>query len=142
MGTKIGNSYHDTLYDPERLMIAVEKTIAKARKIYTRTPFDTIAFRGSSGAAMAFPLSLTLQIPCIYVRKPNEQSHGNRIEGPWKVVHTYLIIDDFISEGKTIKAIVDALPELSCIGALMYARTTEDIYWHGSKFQIPLWGSQ
>ena len=143
MGMRIGNSYHNLIYSPQHLLETTEKTIAKAREIFAKTPFDAFAFRGSSGAAMAFSLSITLQIPCIYIRKPGEQSHGNPIEGPNNEVKTYLIIDDFIERGATIRHILTSLARAQCVGALLYGRTTIDLsHKQAVLFGIPLWGAQ
>ena len=142
MGCRIQSSYHDIIYNPEYLFKAAERTIAKAREIHQQAPYDAFAFRGSSGAAMAFPLSITLKIPCIYVRKPEEKSHGKPIEGPSNEINSYLIIDDFIEQGKTINAIREALADLKCVGALLYGRTTLSLQHKHECFTkpIPLWG--
>lgn len=71
------------------------------------TPVEAIAFTGSSGAAIGFYLATRFKLPCIYVRKGGEQSHGFPIEcNATGETHNYMIADDFISSGATVRRVV------------------------------------
>jgi adenine/guanine phosphoribosyltransferase-like PRPP-binding protein len=101
----------------------VEQAAKALRLFRKKNPFDAIAFRGNSGAAIAYPLSFKLQIPLICVRKGPSHS-------PFKVegcsnAKTYVIVDDFIESGNTIKRIRKAIntdyrSEPKLVGILLY----------------------
>ena len=100
------------------------KTLRKKLK------FSAMAFTGSSGAAIAFIVGVAAQIPIIYVRKDDESCHGNRVEcNTDKDIQRYLIVDDFISSGDTIRGIYDKIQararefnykEPTCVGIYLY----------------------
>ena len=105
--------------------------------------YDAIAFRGSSGAAVAYPLSYITGIPLIYVRKTEERSHGRRIEATRVDKPRYIIVDDLIGTGDTIKNIVHAIEEYEpgsrCIGVFLYAVSGSSSYDDRSKIDIPIY---
>jgi hypothetical protein len=121
--TPYHSQYAAQLYDPRTLRETMERATEAARKIRTTIPFDAIAFRGSSGAALAYPISAALEVPAVYVRKPTESSHGRSIEGPSTEVSRYLIVDDMISSGATVRAVMAALHPAECVAILLYADT-------------------
>lgn len=98
-----------------------------ARKLRKELKFDTIAFTGVSGAAVAFNVALQLKMPMLCVRKSNEHSHATStigyVEGN---IHAkkYLIIDDTIATGSTIENIVNEInsqsPRAKCVGIMLY----------------------
>lgn len=74
--------------------------------------FDTIAFSGNSGSLMSFPLAHRLNKEIIIIRKPRETESAHSclmIEGVVPCNRTIVIIDDFVSTGKTIRYIVDTI---------------------------------
>lgn len=76
--------------------------------------FDTIAFSGNSGSLMSFPLAHRLNKEIIVVRKPREveSAHSfSKIEGVVPFKKRIVIVDDFVSMGKTIKYIVNTIRE-------------------------------
>lgn len=77
-------------------------------------PFDYIAFRGFSGALLAAPLSLYFQKPLVNVRKQGEPSHSGSIFLSGENVGNYIIVDDFISCGITVDAILGACKRNYC----------------------------
>jgi len=99
--------YLTDAFEPSTLRILVEKCAAKLVKIHETHPYDGLAFRGESGACVAYPLSFYTGIPIFCVRK--EYSHSTAIvEGPCTGAR-YLIIDDCIDTGATIRDIVRAM---------------------------------
>jgi len=86
----------------------VPRTVKKVRAIKRKYPFDAIAFTGSSGAALAYPLSYLLKLPLIHVRKGSSHYGQGKIEGTISS-RRYLIIDDFIDTGASIRRIVKAV---------------------------------
>jgi adenine/guanine phosphoribosyltransferase-like PRPP-binding protein len=112
----------------------VKRLIPRAAKLLKGVEFDAIAFRGMSGCLFAAPLALRLGKSLLMVRKPN-QSHTYRIVEGDKLARTYIIVDDFISTGETMREIVKALSdwadrgnrELRCVG-VMTARSVHKTY--------------
>src|SRR5258706_474101 len=104
---KIQTDYLGKVYSMEFLKL-VPKAVKKIRAIKRKHPFDAIAFTGSSGAALAFPLSYLLKLPLIHVRKGKSHYGGGQIEGTISSKR-YLIIDDFIETGASIRRVIKAV---------------------------------
>ena len=104
---KIKSEYLGKVYGKQflKLVPLAAKKLRALRKIH---PFDAIAFRGSSGAALAFPLSYLLKIPLIHVRKGASHYAGGTIEGTISSKR-YIIIDDLIDRGTTVKKIISEI---------------------------------
>lgn len=87
----------------ETIIDDVVRTIKKSK-----IDFDAIAFRGVSGALVAPAVAAELHKPLLLVRKNSESSHSlYQVEGCDKYKCRYIIIDDFVCSGSTIKAIVN-----------------------------------
>ena len=125
-------SYLDKVYtSPDKYAALVKEASKTVKRLQKKLNFDAIAFRGTSGAAMAYPISVATGIPLICVRKVKERSHGRPVEGSHKFeVKSYLIVDDFIESGNTIDKIIDAInheipwfegADVPCVGILLYA---------------------
>lgn len=85
--------------------------------------FDAIAFRGLSGALFAPTVAMKMSRTLIAVRK-KATIHSTRIvEGDYNA-RRYVILDDFVSSGDTVRHIVDeicdAIPDARCIGVCEY----------------------
>lgn len=101
----IKSCYLPCVFDPERFHSSVRLTVDILAEFEKHTPFDTIAFTGVSGAALAFPLSYLLGKPLLCVRKANSSTHSSyKVEGNYSAFR-YIIVDDFISSGKTMEDI-------------------------------------
>jgi|SRR5579859_4427488 len=84
--------------------------------------FESIAFRGMSGALFSPPLALELNKTMVLVRKKGDGSHSMfRIEGDIGS-QKYIIVDDFIASGATVQTIIldihTLAPDMQCIGIL------------------------
>lgn len=106
----IHSSYLQSAFNPA----AFNTYIGEAIKILTpRTEeFDAVAFRGFSGSLVAPIIAYTLSKRMIIVRK--EPAHGWAVEG--HDATNYLIIDDFISSGKTIRTIIEEIGKSQVTG--------------------------
>ena len=108
----VHSSYLRHLVTPHSLKLVVdhlaEKILAdKAAGL----PIDAIAVRGNSGTLVGGALSMATGIPVITIRKPGDNTHSSyRIECDDSFRH-YVIVDDLIASGNTIKAIVDAIAD-------------------------------
>jgi len=136
----------------------VDRIADQLEALRKKQSFTGMVFCGQSGAALAYPLSARLHIPLICVRKKGENSHGFDIEGPQANVRRYIILDDFIETGKTIKALIKEMDikntiheasehnKLRCSGIVLYAEAYSE-HWSKKFFtykkkKIPVhyWG--
>lgn len=118
---KISHStYLSSVFNPKILKKTVDKTNDDLLKIKKKYEFDAIAFTGNSGAGICYPLSYMYKWDIICVRKDESNSHGTKIEGAYKDINKYIIVDDFICSGSTIKRIKEKLNPLECIGIYTY----------------------
>lgn len=144
---EMGSSYAPMA--PSKLKIVVDRVAKKLKKLQKKVPFDTIVFRGNSGACVAFPLAYKMQIPVVFCRKEREivPSHGDAFEGSGNMVN-YVILDDFISSGETVKEIykkVQALAkdrqcvDVKCVGIVLYAENAgRKEYAMNAKVTLPV----
>lgn len=101
----------------------------------SRHSFDAIAFRGLSGALFAPTVAMKMGKTLIAVRK-KETKHSSRIvEGDYNAKR-YVILDDFVSSGETVRHMLDeigdALPDATCIGVCEY------MYLHNNPAALEL----
>lgn len=106
---RLNKSYHKTVR-PEDLMQVVDGTAA-AIKFWltdTGTKVTHIVCTGSSGQAVAWPVSYKLGIPVCVVRKKGEESHAGQITGEG-FLGAYIVIDDLIDSGATLVRVFDTI---------------------------------
>lgn len=128
----IHSDYLSKVFNPTSLKILADRCIERCVAIMLSNPFDAIAFTGISGASMAYILSYNLGVPLICVRKKNDDSHYTRshyghIKGRLEgniTAKSYLIVDDWIESGDTVKRIGATIrefnPQAKCAGMLAY----------------------
>lgn len=101
---------------------------------------DTLVCRGSSGLLVTSVVSTLARLPICYIRKPRESSHtGLLLEGPYELGR-FIVIDDLVSSGETMRAIADAIHshterygfKAELVAILLYFGT-ETIYWPNSR---------
>ncbi len=114
---EIQTDYLGKVYGKEFLTL-VPKVVKKLRAIKRKHPFDAIAFTGSSGAALAYPLSYLMKMPLIHVRKDDDSHYSSGLIEGTISSKRYVIVDDFIESGNTIKRIIKTInKELKKSGA-------------------------
>jgi phosphoribosylpyrophosphate synthetase len=69
-----------------------------------RNDYDFVACTGQSGMSVAFAALMLYEFPLVVVRK-GERTHGNMIEGDAERIGRYIVVDDFISSGATMRRI-------------------------------------
>jgi adenine/guanine phosphoribosyltransferase-like PRPP-binding protein len=147
---QIRSTYMRRVFQPALFSKIVDHTMGIAEQLHQEYKFDTIAFSGTSGAAMAFILSHKMGLPLLCVRKQEITSHytnsGNYLEGNIGA-RKYLIVDDFISSGETIRYIVSTIhkqkPATECVAILMYNQKMGGNYqFEGWKYPVPCFGSR
>jgi adenine/guanine phosphoribosyltransferase-like PRPP-binding protein len=87
--------------------------------------FDSIAFRGMSGAIICPLLAARLNKNLIMVRKPNSSTHSTcKVEGD-DCSKRYIIVDDFLCTGDTVKQIVKDVCKFArnskLVGVVLYS---------------------
>lgn len=81
----------------------------RARRVLPNVSFDAIAFTGVSGALLAPPIARECGAGLILVRKAQDNSHaGIALEGALDA-ETYIIVDDFVSSGDTVRNIIESI---------------------------------
>lgn len=125
------SSYHKVTYEPKALKKSVNRICRNLKKLKKKLRFDAIAFQGSSGAAYAYPVSVLTGMHLIYVRKEAvNRHHGDYIEGTCDRIRRYIILDDFIATGDTIRRIIKKIDgygkelhpddKARCVGVALY----------------------
>lgn len=128
---------------------------------------EAIAVRGTSGLSVAFGMRMLTNFPIIVCRKDGETSHScNPISVLWEdpdqysyaMLRKYVILDDMVSSGSTVRGIARDLKDAECVGVFTYQEllppsTTESVrasftlhYSHGIALdyedseRVPLYG--
>lgn len=102
-------NYLSKAYRRDETTKLIKRAVKKLTKFQKENPFDAIAFRGYSGAPIAAILSWELNLPMIAVRKNTVSSHDYLdVFGPTDV-ESYIIVDDFISSGGTVRDIIKGI---------------------------------
>lgn len=124
MATKfVTSSYHfPTLQIEQRV-----KTLQRVVRIYDANPKFRelpLVVTGISGMAIGVPLAFQLNLEfCVVRKKGDSDNASHRIEG-YIPIGEFLILDDLVSSGNTIKRITDAIkgvsPDARCIGIILY----------------------
>jgi adenine/guanine phosphoribosyltransferase-like PRPP-binding protein len=141
----IKSQYLFDVFETKKFRKLVPDVVKEVRKFRRNTPFDAIAFTGTSGSALAYALSYELNIPLICVRKDETAHYKDNVEGMMNA-KTYLIVDDFIATGKTIKHIRDTLRtrmKAKAVGIMLYGACPYDnVKWKGVPvITLPNWCS-
>ncbi len=106
--------YNINLGVPSELRLIVRDAVEALQHI----EFDTLVFRGFSGALVGPTVAHAMGKPFALIRKPGDSTHSdNSIEG--HIEGQYLILDDFIDSGETINSMVNLYP-LRCVGVYLY----------------------
>lgn len=151
----ISTVYLKTVFYPDIFPRTVENAVSAAKMLKQKYNYDTIAFSGMSGAAMSFLLAHQLKVPLLCVRKKDDGSHfwgsgilrssdrgRSSLEG-YKDAARYLLVDDFISSGNTVRHIMSTIsseiPTAECMAMLMYAGWAGTV-WPPSSYEGSLEG--
>lgn len=111
-------SYHlKRFIKPAQAKVIVKKCI----KLLSKMEFDAIAFRGLSGALIAPTIAMEMGKELIAVRKTKGDHSTYMVEGD-RAARTYVIVDDFIGTGSTVRTMLNQIKEYApgaeCIGVL------------------------
>jgi orotate phosphoribosyltransferase len=141
------SSYLATVLLPDLRKIVIAELV-KRLKSFGLGKFDTIAFRGMSGALIVPVIADKLQKAMIFVRKGETNHSDYQVEGN-KKVSKYIIIDDLIFSGGTIHSILDKVNDcmndeggrtIKCVGIFLYRdySTKQEFVCPKTKEAIPV----
>lgn len=107
---------------------------------------DCVIVHGNSGVSCGFAALMYHNFNLVLLRKDNDNSHGSPLEGPeGHRIERYLILDDFISSGETVRRVRRKVTDLSlqrsagmyfpqCVGIVLYGRCDMEEFvfedWH------------
>lgn len=120
------SSYLDACFDPNTRRKIISNTVQAL--LPHRLEFDTIAFRGISGALVAPEVAQYLQKHLLLVRKGENRHSSYEVEGNLRT-QKYVIVDDIVCSGDTIDAIRREIAEAQrrrdeplgeCFGIALY----------------------
>ncbi len=131
-------SYNHEVLCPIELKKNLPKIAARVLDLQQKLCFDCIVSTGISGNGRSFVVSYLTGIPIAVVRKEGEQCHGDRVESRLRYQQgtiKYLILDDFIAGGDTLRRVFDKIKEEPMlgvwhyVGTLLAARWTDEGVW-------------
>lgn len=105
-------SYLRDFLDADRLQESLSRTFELLRD----EEYDAIAFSGNSGAIIAGALSLATGKPLILVRKSTTGCHSYDIVEGAGVYSSYIIVDDFVYSGATVRRIASEIRNATGLG--------------------------
>lgn len=104
-----------------------KKSVQAAMERLSEVPgLEAIAVRGFSGTIVGSIVAHEMGLPMFIVRKPKEDEphHSDAaVEGPlhWSPLARYVIVDDFVASGNTLRAIVRGVGNRGhLLGAYLY----------------------
>lgn len=121
------SDYLGKIYCTSDFSKTINRLAAQIISFKKKHPIGAIAFTGTSGASVAYPLSYKLKIPLICIRKGRHHAYSN-FEGRTDA-KTYVIVDDFIESGRTIlriKKIVKTKSDAKLIAIFLYNSNQPD----------------
>jgi adenine/guanine phosphoribosyltransferase-like PRPP-binding protein len=117
---KVNNMAHPSwlanVYDPQKLTIVLGRMCAAIEGDKKKFDIRAIAVRGNSGTLVAGAVSMMTGLPIILVRKEGDGSHSDfKVEYSEilkkKGASGYIIIDDIVASGNTIKTIRESIKD-------------------------------
>lgn len=131
------SSHLQIAFDHRLRELAILECAKRAKKFKPKV----IVSSGLSGNLVAVEVAKILKVELGVVRKQNEDSHGYEFEciGFMKADNfAYVIVDDFISDGDTVKGIVRKLNEATPVGIILYASGDRGKTYEIDERQIPI----
>lgn len=135
----ISTSYLARVYYIDDFVKSINRAAKVIGEFRKKHPFDAIAFTGCSGAAFAYPLSAKMKIPLICVRKKDGSHNDRPLEG-FLGAKKFLIVDDFIASGGTIRKIVATIKKHAKMKNKYPKPVGVFLYDHGGYLQTKICG--
>lgn len=111
---------------------------------------DCVIVHGNSGVSCGFAALMYHNFNLVLLRKDNDNSHGSPLEGPQgHRIQRYLILDDFISSGETVRRVRRKVTELSlqrsdgmdlpeCVGIVLYGGYRPEAFTFEDGHSVPV----
>ena len=120
-------------------------------KMMAETGATSVVVHGNSGVSCGFAALMLsdLDFNLVLLRKDNDNSHGAPIEGPeGHRLEGYLILDDFVSSGRTLNTVRDKINKLQrqrwhsgpaeCLGVVLYNHHHTDKFTFYDRYAVPV----
>ena len=151
------SSGYATRYAAEEVRMRATWAAAAIGKMMAETGATSVVVHGNSGVSCGFAALMLsdLDFNIVLLRKDNDNSHGAPIEGPDDHhLGRYLILDDFVSSGKTMNRIRDKIGSLSvqrwryepgeempeCVGVVLYGHCNGTNFKFADGYTVPAVG--
>ena len=151
------SSGYATRYAAEEVRMRARWAAAAIGKMMAETGATSVVVHGNSGVSCGFAALMLsdLDFNIVLLRKDNDNSHGAPIEGPDDHrLGRYLILDDFVSSGKTMNRIRDKIGSLSvqrwyyepgeempeCVGVVLYGHCNRTNFKFADGYTVPAVG--
>ena len=112
----------------------IDESVEKCVTVLEKKRFDTIAFRGLSGMLIGPIVAHWLGKEVIVIRK-NSDNHSNHTVEGHLAAKKYVVLDDFIQTGETVREIINRVKEFSSVaevaGGVFYSQY--DTPWYTAK---------
>ena len=117
-------SYSALSLDVNTFRALVKRLSEDLPQLMEQTGADAILVRGTSGYSVAFAMRMLTPIPFVVARKQGECSHGSSIslvdDGNGGTISNYLILDDMIATGNTVRGMARDMMPAKCVGIVEY----------------------
>jgi adenine/guanine phosphoribosyltransferase-like PRPP-binding protein len=110
----------------------VDDTVEACIEVLDKKKFDSIAFRGMSGALIAPIVANRMNKELILVRKDTDSgsgSHADQLVEGNSGSKRYVILDDFISSGLTTKEIVSSVNHFTSTKTTKGSKLVGGVYY-------------
>jgi len=136
----IQTEYLGTVFRPKEFESAVVRALALGKNIACKYKIDGIAFTGVSGAALGYILGYHLGLPLICIRRQGDGAHYiGALEGCVSAKR-YMIVDDFISSGDTVRRIMRTIKtncyDSKCAAMMMFNQSERRKTFYHNEEQI------
>jgi adenine/guanine phosphoribosyltransferase-like PRPP-binding protein len=117
--------YLESLLNPQVRKDTVKRVTKILKEFDKVRPFDAIAVSGMSGALIGSTIADRLGKGIIVVRKEDDTSTHSWYKVEGAICERYIIIDDLIASGKTVRRIIDQIKkeqyqDAKCVGIYLY----------------------
>ena len=140
-----------TGYSQERVRKKAQFAAAAIANLAQAVNADCVIVHGNSGVSCGFAALMYHNFNLVLLRKDNDNSHGYPIEGPeGHRIERYLILDDFISSGETVRRVRRKVTELwrqrqhddmdlpQCVGIVLYGRYRAEKFTFEDGHTVPV----
>ena len=151
------SSGYATRYESAEVHKRAEWAADAIDKMMDETGATSVVVHGNSGVSCGFAALMLSDVDfnIVLLRKDNDSSHGAPIEGPdGHHLGRYLILDDFISSGCTVRRIRSKIDALSiqrwyyepgeekpeCVGIVLYGYHSSDSFKFADGHTVPARG--